>query len=99
LVIPGAWGKASCQPGETAVSAGFSHQGIPSTVFNVRRNDPNSNAWDITSEFDETGKVLTYVECLKVVLGLKGVQQPQPQQQPQPPGGPPLQPPPEFGRK
>jgi hypothetical protein len=54
----GAWGKASCT-GETAVSAGFTHEAKgDASVFTVRRNDPNSNAWDITSSFDDTGKGL-----------------------------------------
>src|SRR5919112_257937 len=45
-----AWGKAVCNPGETAVSAGFTHElrgDTDQSIFTVRRNDPNSNAWDI----------------------------------------------------
>jgi hypothetical protein len=92
----GAWGKASCAPGETAVSAGFTHEAKGDlSVFSMRRQDPNSNAWDITTSFDDTGKVLTYAECLKVELALRGAQQPQQQSSP-PPGGPPLQPPPNL---
>ena len=97
-----AWGKAGCPPGETAVSAGFTHEAKGDvSVFSLRKNDPNSNMWDITSSFDDTGRVLTYAQCLTVELALKDVQQPQqpqPQQPSQPPGGPPLQPPPEFGK-
>jgi hypothetical protein len=104
LLAPGgaAWGKASCQPGETAVSAGFTHQlkdHMSQSIFSLMRDDPNSNAWDITTSLDGTGKLRTYAECLKVQLSLKGAQQPQAQQPSPPPGGPPLQPPPEFGRK
>jgi hypothetical protein len=96
-----AWGKASCQPGETAVSAGFTHQlsgGTEQSIFTLMRNDPNSNAWDITTSLDGSGKIRTYAECLKVVLSLKDAQQPQAQQPSPPPGGPPLRPPPEFGK-
>ena len=94
-----AWGKAGCAPGETAVSAGFTHQikgGSDLSVFSLWRQDPNSNAWDITTSFDDTGKVFTYAECLKVESALKDVRQPQ--QPSQPTGGPPLRPPPEFGK-
>ena len=92
----GAWGKASCQPGEIAVSAGFTHEAKGDlSVFTVRRNNPNSNAWDITTSFDDAGKVLTYAECLRAELALKDVQQPQQQPSP-PPGGAPLQPPPNL---
>ncbi|HEU4824751.1 MAG TPA: hypothetical protein VFS97_15110 [Nitrososphaeraceae archaeon] len=89
-------------PGETAVSAGFTHElksRTEQSIFNLRRNDPNSNAWDITTGLDGSGKIFTYAECLKVELGL--TQEQQPQQQPsqsQPLGGPPLRPPPEFGK-
>lgn len=96
-----AWGKATCQPGETAVSAGFTHElrsGTEQSIFTMRRNDPNANAWDITTSLDGTGKLRTYAECLKVQLSLKGATQPQAQQASPPPGGPPLQPPPEFGK-
>jgi hypothetical protein len=88
-----AWGKAGCPPGETAVSAGFTHQAKGDlSVFSLYRTDPNSNAWDVTTDFDDTGKVFTYAECLKVELALKEPQQPQQSEQ-QPPGGPPLRPP------
>jgi hypothetical protein len=90
-----AWGKAVCNPGETAVSAGFTHElrgDTDQSIFTVRRNDPNSNAWDITTGLDGSGRLLTYAECLTVELTLKEPQQPQQPPSP-PPGGPPLQPP------
>jgi hypothetical protein len=98
-----AWVKAGCQPGETAVSVGFENFGsgmADNSVFYTKREDPNSNIWNLRSYFNSgEGKLSAYAECLKVQLSLKGAQQPQPQQPPaQPPGGPPLQPPPEFGK-
>jgi hypothetical protein len=41
------------------------------SVFSVWGQDPNSNAWDISTSFDDTGKVFTYAECLEVELALK----------------------------
>jgi len=72
----------------------------------------DTNAWTIRSYHDGEGELRTYAECLKVQLSLRPVsahaQQPlgylqeipsQPRPPTQPPGGPPLQPPPEIGRK
>jgi hypothetical protein len=112
------WAKAACPPGETAVSLGYEHRPLEAStneyIMTVKRgaqdshgkaSDPNSNVWNIKTRFEDGGgMVYTYAECLKVVLSLKGPQQPQqqspsqPQQPAQPPGGPPLRPPPEFGK-
>jgi hypothetical protein len=93
-------GQASCPPGETAVSAGIDHNLVRSNpyIWTVKRI-PNSNTWDFSTIFEgDGGKLRTYVECLKVELSLKSAPQPQPQQPSPPPGGPPLRPPPEFGK-
>jgi hypothetical protein len=69
-----AWGKAGCPPGETAVSAGFTHRlnsGTEQSIFNLRKDDPNSNAFDITTSLDGSGTLFTYAECLKVQLSLR----------------------------
>jgi hypothetical protein len=72
--------KAGCLPGETAVSAGFFVGGksnvvmADTSVYQVRRDNPNSNVWDIRSTFDSGGGTLkSYAECLKVELSLKQV--------------------------
>jgi hypothetical protein len=61
--------------------------GTEQSIFTVRRNDPNSNALDITTRLDGTRRLLTYAECLTVEPVLNAVQQQQPYQQPTP-GGP-----------
>jgi hypothetical protein len=106
---PSVSAQARCLPGETAVSGGIDHELIGSTnpyIWKFAREKNVPNVWTFLTVFDGTGgKLYSYAECLKVELSLKGAQQPQPQQptQPQPPaqppGGPPLQPPPEFGSK
>jgi hypothetical protein len=106
--------RVPCQPGETAVSAGFNGElGLPTwDVFRMWRVDPNSNVWNMALLFEDGGTVKTYAECLKVELSVRPVTafQPgslgyltelypsQPKPPTQPPGGPPLQPPPEFGK-
>jgi hypothetical protein len=70
--------KARCQPGETAVSAGF-YAASSGTVYYVKRDNPNErdvrytdpNAWTMRSWHDGDGRLSTYVECLKVQLSLR----------------------------
>jgi hypothetical protein len=93
--------KASCAPGESLVGGAMALHNVDELLSFRRSEQPQEpNSWAIITSFTSDGSIRSFVECLKVELTLKDVQQLQQQtQQPsQPPGGPPLQPPPGFGK-
>jgi hypothetical protein len=104
--------KASCAPGESLVGGGMMSRNMGElNAFHKSGEPAEPNSWVIISNFDEDGSVSALAECLKVQLSLRPLtaHQPgslgylqeipsQPRPPTQPPGGPPLQPPPEFGK-
>jgi hypothetical protein len=90
--------KASCAPGESLVGGAMALHNVDELHSFRRSEQPQEpNSWAIITSFTSDGSIRSFVECLKVELAVKDVQQ-QPQQPSQPPGGPPLQPPPGFGK-
>ena len=87
-----------CNNNEQAVGGGFRYSGEVGGSM-VYDSTPNGqNGWKTSAMLvEQDGSVQAYVTCLSINVGLKNVQQSQPQQQPSPPpGGPPLQLPPNL---
>ena len=95
--------KASCAPEESLIGGGFDRSGSEhaapfyshkESLFNPDTKrwfvPPDTKTWMATTYFESDGSITTYAECLKVELGLNPTYQA--------PGGPPLQPPPGFGK-
>ena len=80
---------ASCPPGETAVSAGFTNdlrtndlymnQPKPTgqSIDTFQRNSQYPNIWNIRTSIPGAGSLFTYAECLTIKPVLKDVQQQQ----------------------
>jgi hypothetical protein len=78
--------KASCPPDTTVISGGFSASGVNQFM----RDFMSGNGWMVNGLVNEGQHLEPYAYCLKVELGLNPTYEA--------PGGPPLRPPPEFGK-